>query len=187
MPNLINFKDITGQKFGELTVVRRVQNNKYGQARWLCLCSCGNEHITQGSYLRNGEVVWCTGHIQTHCPQGHEFSEDNVYRNPEGFVSCKVCRNARSGKLNRNRNGWTPELFDKAWEIQKGRCEICGETMVLGSMKHINKASADHEHIEPPKPRGLLCAIHNTMLGMAQDDPKILEAGAAYLRKYGKV
>ena len=37
-----NFKDLTGQKFGRLTVIKRADNNKNGSTRWLCKCDCGN-------------------------------------------------------------------------------------------------------------------------------------------------
>lgn len=41
------FKDLTGQKFGRLTVIRQngfTQPNKHGhrKAIWYCLCDCGN-------------------------------------------------------------------------------------------------------------------------------------------------
>lgn len=41
------FKDLTGQTFGQLTVLKRVENdissNKRKRAKWLCQCSCGNQ------------------------------------------------------------------------------------------------------------------------------------------------
>ena len=38
-------KDLTGQKFGRLTVIERAENDKNGRARWKCICDCGNEII----------------------------------------------------------------------------------------------------------------------------------------------
>lgn len=42
-----SFKDLTGKKFGKLTVVKRVENyvrpSGKEAAKWLCLCDCGNE------------------------------------------------------------------------------------------------------------------------------------------------
>ena len=38
MGKLIN---LLGQKFGRLTVIERLENNKYNNARWLCECECG--------------------------------------------------------------------------------------------------------------------------------------------------
>ena len=44
--------DLTGQKFGRLTVIKREANSNRGQARWLCKCDCGNTTIVKGTELR---------------------------------------------------------------------------------------------------------------------------------------
>lgn len=36
------YKDITGQRFGRLTVIERVGRDSTGRARWKCQCDCGN-------------------------------------------------------------------------------------------------------------------------------------------------
>ena len=54
-----NFKDLTGKKFGKLTVIERVENNIYGSAKWLCKCDCGGTRITLGSYLFRGLITHC--------------------------------------------------------------------------------------------------------------------------------
>lgn len=53
-------KDITGQKFGRLTALRR----DYGEhsrngAYWVCKCDCGREHVVLGANLRTGRVRSC--------------------------------------------------------------------------------------------------------------------------------
>lgn len=50
--------DLTGQKFGRLTVIRR-SGTIHGQASWLCKCECGNEKIVRGYCLRNSETKSC--------------------------------------------------------------------------------------------------------------------------------
>lgn len=56
--------DLTNQKFGKLTVIKRVskpnnvnQNRQY--AFWLCQCECGNTCVVNGTYLRNGDTQSC--------------------------------------------------------------------------------------------------------------------------------
>lgn len=48
--------DLSGQKFGRLTVIAHSGTNKYGKNLWLCICSCGGENaikkIEQGKLLR---------------------------------------------------------------------------------------------------------------------------------------
>lgn len=50
--------DLTGQRFGRLTVVEKVQS-KNTNARWLCLCDCGNTTTVLGTTLRRGESQSC--------------------------------------------------------------------------------------------------------------------------------
>lgn len=53
------FIDLTNQKFGRLTVVRRAKNAKNGHALWNCRCDCGNISIVDGVDLRAGNSQSC--------------------------------------------------------------------------------------------------------------------------------
>lgn len=66
---LNTFKDLTGQIFGRLTVIKegkRPENANNSRAYWWCKCSCGNPDLklVQGWLLRNGHVTSC-GCIQS--------------------------------------------------------------------------------------------------------------------------
>ena len=50
---LANMKDETGKRYGKLTVLYRTE------ARWHCICDCGNECDVSGAHLRNGSVQSC--------------------------------------------------------------------------------------------------------------------------------
>lgn len=52
-------KDITGKKFGMLTVVERLPNSKDKRTRWKCICDCGNETIARGESLKNAHTRSC--------------------------------------------------------------------------------------------------------------------------------
>lgn len=52
-------KDETGNRYGKLIVIKRVSNDKHGNARWLCNCHCGRSYITLGSGLRSGKSSHC--------------------------------------------------------------------------------------------------------------------------------
>jgi hypothetical protein len=56
---LSSLKDMTGQRFGRLTVVRRTGMSAGGIATWLCRCDCGNRSIVVGSGLRRGRTKSC--------------------------------------------------------------------------------------------------------------------------------
>lgn len=51
--------DIAGKTYNRLTVIKRVANNKYGDAMWECKCSCGSITVVLGSSLRRGHVKSC--------------------------------------------------------------------------------------------------------------------------------
>ena len=60
MPKLI---DLTGQKFGRLTVIKREEPlrrvNGRAYARWVCECECGKTALVTGDALRRGTQVSC--------------------------------------------------------------------------------------------------------------------------------
>lgn len=55
--------DITGKRFGRLTVVKRVENRVSISGRqyamWLCKCDCGKTKIASTGNLRQGQVRSC--------------------------------------------------------------------------------------------------------------------------------
>lgn len=53
------FKDLTGLKFGKLTVIEQAGHDKYNKILWKCKCDCGNETITHGRDLVNGHCKSC--------------------------------------------------------------------------------------------------------------------------------
>ena len=52
--------DLTGMKFGNLTVIERAENSKDGHVRWNCVCNCGKvkEKPVSPQDLKNGKVVY---------------------------------------------------------------------------------------------------------------------------------
>lgn len=50
--------DLTGQRFGRLTVLREGERRKK-QRYWVCECECGNIKEVQQAHLRNGSIVSC--------------------------------------------------------------------------------------------------------------------------------
>ena len=52
-------KDMTGMKFGKLTVISLDHKDKRGECKWLCRCDCGNEKIVSGNKLRSGNTKSC--------------------------------------------------------------------------------------------------------------------------------
>lgn len=104
-------------------------------------------------------------------------------------LRCRAEKAKRNRKLrphvNRNYNlkvkyGVTPEWYESKLKEQNGLCDICGADKPGGRGVDL---FVDHNHTTN-QVRGLLCSNCNTMLGYAKDNPKLLELGATYLRKY---
>ena len=51
--------DLTGQKFGRLTVLSRDPQSPLKAIRWLCRCDCGKESSVFGANLRRNHTVSC--------------------------------------------------------------------------------------------------------------------------------
>lgn len=51
--------DLTGKKFGQLTVIRIAIDIPYVRKKWLCKCDCGNEIIVQSGNLQSGHSTRC--------------------------------------------------------------------------------------------------------------------------------
>ena len=52
-------KDLTGQKFGLLTVLSRAENTPTGRVKWHCQCECGGTKIVASAELSKGSTRSC--------------------------------------------------------------------------------------------------------------------------------
>lgn len=71
------FRDLSGQKFGKLTVIKRVENIGK-QVAYLCRCDCGNTKIVKADYLREGYTKSC-GCLTSAHPK-HRMIHTRLYR-----------------------------------------------------------------------------------------------------------
>ncbi len=87
-------------------------------------------------------------------------------------------------KVLRKRYGLTINEVAKLKKAQDFRCAICRVPFDLLSSKHCH---VDHDHKkgnERDSIRGVLCNHCNSVLGHANDDPKILRQAIEYLKRY---
>ncbi len=90
--------DLTGQRFGRLTVICR---NGYGHhkqnAKWLCQCDCGNVKVVDSACLRNGGSKSCgclVKQLTRERFQKHPQKNERLYRIWKGIRTR--CNNPRS-------------------------------------------------------------------------------------------
>lgn len=103
--------DITGQRFGRLTVLRKgpTRPGKMGGSNWICICDCGNETMTVGSQLRNGNTKSC-GCL------AKEWST-HLGGNPD-FVAKRAAKKIKHGHKRKN----AASVEYKTWLGMKRRC-----------------------------------------------------------------
>lgn len=55
----MKLENITGNRYGMLTVLKRQDTDGIDQITWLCLCDCGREKVVRGISLRKGITKSC--------------------------------------------------------------------------------------------------------------------------------
>ena len=111
------FIDLTGQRFGKLTVIERVENSKDNKAQWKCKCDCGRICTSIGRLLITGRKKTC-GHCKRYKDlTGEVFGRLIVlgfshYRKDRIYWNCKCeCGNEKA--------------IDGA-ELRRGKTKSCG-------------------------------------------------------------
>ena len=88
--------DITGQKFGKLTAIKRADTDKNRRALWLCRCDCGNDFVAAAIDLRAGRVKSCGCYHAAGTPSAKKA--DKISGTSLGHIkNCTVYSNSRSG------------------------------------------------------------------------------------------
>lgn len=83
------FIDLTGQRFGRLTVIQRSGSGSGGSAMWRCLCDCGTEVVVIGQSLRQGltRSCGCYSRDQTRKREyTHGMTGTRLYRIWDGMI-----------------------------------------------------------------------------------------------------
>lgn len=93
--------DLTGQKFGKLTVIKRAGSTKYHCANWECLCDCGNKKIISGNSLTTGKTKSC-GCICKEINNSFKHGHSKRNRQSKIYITWKNMK-ARCNKTNNKR------------------------------------------------------------------------------------
>lgn len=86
--------DLTGQRFGRLTVLRFVPSET-PHSYWLCKCDCGNDTLVRGTHLLQSHVTSCGClFMQQHYKHGGSYTR--IYNIWEGMKSRCYNKNHKS-------------------------------------------------------------------------------------------
>lgn len=167
-------EDLTGKKFGKLTVVslRDMYYSKRGKIvrTWECLCDCGRTTVVNGVYLRRGQRTYC-GHCEAppwadaqhricrRCEWSEWDEERNEWRCSHGYKTA-LAKNKCGGY-------WCSE-YDKLNGVKnrKSACIICGKPVYAHKQdapiycyEHRNESIHDQQILDEMPHELLFCLI----------------------------
>jgi hypothetical protein len=147
--------EISGMKFGMLTVLRRADNDSNGKSRWDCLCDCGNMATKRYAYLKQSVMPSCGCYKRKRTSETH--SKKNNYEIHEDYVAfstnkgdaflididdlekvknicwCKCKDGYISGRIRGNKKNNSIRLHDYIMNVPKDMC-----------VDHINHDKSDN-------------------------------------------
>ena len=137
-------KELTGQRFGKLTVITRVEERRCGGLVWLCKCDCGNTTLSITSNLTSGNSKSCG------CSQ-IEQAKESIGNITDEMKQIPLLHNILDGKLRTNNtSGVTGVYFNKSVGRWCARIYSKGKQTYLGcfhSFEEAVKARKDAEFI----------------------------------------
>ena len=148
--------DETGNRYGRLVVIERSRNDKFGQAMWLCKCTCGNDIIVLGGNLRRERTRSCGcswRKDETGSRHGRLIviarSENNKFGHAMWLCKCD-CGNetfVSGANLRRSTKSCGCLAKERAREICKARRLPFGEAAFNALFRRI-KRNADTRNLE---------------------------------------
>jgi hypothetical protein len=95
------FIDLTGKRFGKLTVIKIDSKDKFRHLRWLCKCDCGNETVVLSDNLKRNHTKSCGCEItrvnsEVHKKHGKRYTPNGQSR--EYTIWCNMlgrCKNPK--------------------------------------------------------------------------------------------
>lgn len=166
----LSVKDLTGQKFGNLTVQSRCGSDKHNTATWNCLCSCGNSIVVRGYNLLHGKTKGCGCRELAWDLTGRIFGRLTVLNMVER----------------------TPEYQKKSWEclcVCGNRHTVLGSSLKSGYTISCGCARIDQPGLRPRRAKELMagvCARRRTRKTKAGGSFTVAEIEILYNKQRGK-
>lgn len=154
--NIKNKVDLTGQKFGELTVICQEGRNKYSQRTWKCACSCGTlQFVLTGDLLR-GHKKSCgclkKGTNKNSIHPCHARGNKSPSWKGHGEISLFQWRHIKDSAIDRKIQ--FEITIEQAWDLflkQDRKCKLTGLEIDLRKTARDYKATASLDRIDSTK------------------------------------
>lgn len=135
---MARYKDMTGKRYGMLTVIEYVGKDKFNNALWRCKCDCGQEKIVNRKRLISGDTRSC-GCLHERRLAGQKFGRLLVIE--------KVGTNEARHNVWRCKCDCGNEIQVSATDIVSGHTRSCGCLMRETSAKTLTTHGKSKERL----------------------------------------
>ncbi len=134
--------DISGERFGKLTVVQFDSYASGQKTRWLCKCDCGGTKIVRNDSLKQGHTKSCG------CELNRTGSGSRGWKGFEGISQSRFYKIQFDAK----KRGHTVEVsLESLWKLflaQDKKCALTGLPLEFGASKKDPAANASLDRID---------------------------------------
>jgi hypothetical protein len=136
-------KDLTGQKFNKLMVIKKAASNRSNRLDWLCVCECGTEKVVSSDHLtRTKDPIKSCGCSRFRRGNGHA-----QWLGYEGISGNWWYNHVLRERKQRERIR-VPVTITKeyAWDLylkQDKKCALSGQPILIAGGHQYNTASID--------------------------------------------
>ena len=159
--NNIGTLELSGKKFGKLTIIHRAVDNELVKKRagtyWICKCECGNLATLRGSSIVNGSTRSCGCLWKT-----------SKYEQIPGEYLTRLKDNASRRKLSFN---VTPKYLWNLFLKQNSKCAM-SNVNIFFDKKGVQTASLDRINSSIGYEEGNLQWVHKDINQMKMDMPE---------------
>jgi hypothetical protein len=192
-----------GERFGKLTVIKRhFTSLDSHHIYYECLCDCGTYHTVMACNLTNGSTHSCgCWNAESKRIRGilRREQKGDVKDEVKRCSHCKVLKPINEYVKDKKRaDGLYHRCRNCQWKVIRASKykfadydamlrEQLNLYCICNRQEMVHKSlSVDHDH-KTGKVRALLCTNCNVGLGRFNDDPKLLEKAAQYLRTFARL
>ncbi len=109
--------DLTGLKFGTLTVLGRADGYEYENTKWLCKCECGRRNCKKSVIMRRGSLTRKTDWKLTCGASGNNAEQSAKTK----FENGTVQKNSRTGVTGVNHSQAYPGRYQARMCVTKNK------------------------------------------------------------------
>lgn len=140
-----NLLDLSGQRFGRLTVLRRTDRHMGHSVIWECLCDCGNTAYVASTHLRKGYTKSC-GCLSSEVHQD-SFRPAREKRELD-YIDGTDVRGLMQSPRRNNTSGAVGVSYDRSVRLWKAEIRFQKHRYYLGSSREKEVAVAIRKEAE---------------------------------------